>query len=131
MKSDYLLKISAIALATFALIAFFLTVSIFFNLFGVRESEGNYVLFVVIANFICSLLYIPAAYGLWYKKDWTSHLLATATAILIIAFIAFLLYINFDGLHEDKTGKALIFRLIISIFFWFVAKKFIPNSKKQ
>lgn len=130
MKSDRLLKISAIALAAFASISFILSVSIFFNLFGVRESEGNYVLFVVIANFICSLLSFSAAYGLWYKKKWTLYLLLATLAILALTFIAFLLYINTGALHEVKTGKALIFRFFITSIFGFIAYRFIPRIKK-
>lgn len=68
MKSDYLLKKSTVALSAFALIIFFLAVPIFFNLFGIRESEGNDVLFVVMANCMGALLYFAATYGFWYKK---------------------------------------------------------------
>jgi hypothetical protein len=130
MKSKCFLKISAIVLSIFALLTFFLTFSIFFNLFGIRESEGNYVLFVVIGNFICSLLYIMAAYGFWNKKKWTSRFLAMATALLAIVLIVFLFYINTGGLYEDKTIKALIFRLIITGFFWFISFKYISLLKK-
>ncbi len=130
MKSDYLLKISAIILTAFGLLTLFLTLSIFFNLFGIRESEGNYVLFVVIANFICSLLYVLAAYGFWYKKSWTTNLLIATFGILALALIAFLFYINLGFIHEAKTVKALIFRLSLTGIFGFISYKFISLVKK-
>ena len=47
-----ILKISAIILTLFALITLFMSSSVIFDLFGIREKEGNYVLFIVITNFI-------------------------------------------------------------------------------
>jgi hypothetical protein len=53
----------AIVLAVFGLVALFLSSSVIFDLFSVRAKEGNYVLFVVWANFLSSILYLFAAYG--------------------------------------------------------------------
>ena len=53
----------ATILGAFGLLTLLLSTSVIFDLFGVRAKEGNYVLFVVWANFISSILYLFAAYG--------------------------------------------------------------------
>ncbi|SDC35666.1 hypothetical protein [Williamwhitmania taraxaci] len=130
MKSEYVPKTSAVILAAFALLTLFLTTSIFFDLFGIREREGRYVLFVVIANFICSLLYFPSIYGFWSGKRWTTYLLFISSTVLITTLIAFLLYISNGGLHETKTTGALIFRIALTTFFWVVSYKCLSVTKK-
>ena len=63
--------ILALVLAAFGLLTLFLSSSILFDLFGIRAKEGNYVLFVVWANFISSLLYLSAVFGFINAKKWT------------------------------------------------------------
>jgi hypothetical protein len=46
------LKVSAILLTLFALITVFMSGSVIFDLFGIRAKEGNYMLFIVVSNFI-------------------------------------------------------------------------------
>lgn len=87
-------RIMAILLLVFALLTLFLSGSIIFDLFGIRAQEGNYVLFVVWANFICSLLYLAAAYGLVNLKRWPYKILIVAAAFLSIAFAGLLIHIN-------------------------------------
>jgi len=130
MKSKYVTKTSAVILTAFALLTLFLTTSIFFDLFGVREREGHYVMFVVIANFICSLLYFPAIYGFWNGKRWTTNLLFLSSTVLIITLIVFLFYINNGGLHETKTIGALAFRIIVTSVFGVLSFIFISVPKK-
>lgn len=128
MKNRNLQKFSAVILSAFGLITLFLTLSIFFDLFGVRAMEGNYVLFVIIANFICSLLYLLAGIGFWTQKLWTTNVLVFSTVILLITFIAFSVYALVGGLHEQKTYGALIFRTSLTVVFliisFFSIKKF-------
>lgn len=112
-----LLYIVAIILTAFGLLTLFLSSSIIFDLFGVREKEGNYVLFVVWANFFCSWLYLLSAYGFVYRKKWTTKLLFTASLLLVTTLIGFVLYIKAGGLHETKTIGALIFRSSITLVF--------------
>lgn len=107
----------ALLLAAFGLLTLFLTTSILFDLFGVREQEGNYVLTVVWANFICSIIYLIASYGFIKKKEWTFLLLSLATIILIAAFILFAVHIYSNGIYETKTVGAMGFRISISIVF--------------
>jgi hypothetical protein len=123
----YVPIILAIFLTAFALITFYLSSSIIFDLFGVRAKQGNYVLFVVWANLISSLLYLISAYGFVMIKKWTASVLATSAVILLITFIAFNIHINSGGLHEAKTFGAIIFRFLVTIIFtmlaYFVIKK--------
>lgn len=63
----------AIFLIGFGLLTLFLSTSVIFDLFGIREKEGNYVLFVVWSNFISSILYLFAAYGFIKHKKMDSY----------------------------------------------------------
>jgi len=118
MKTKKIINtISATILALFALLTLFLSSSVIFDWFGIRAKEGNYVLFIVWANFICSILYLIAVYGFIKKKKWTLWILITALIILIIAFISLLIYINNGGIHEVKTIKAMIFRMMVTFGF--------------
>ena len=109
--------IVATLLMLFALLTLFLSTSVIFDLFGIRLKEGNYVLFVVWSNFICSILYLISVYGLLKVKEWTYKILSLSSLILLLTFIAFLLYIQSGGIHETKTFSALIFRTSLTIIF--------------
>ena len=111
----------AIALTAFALLTLFLSSSIIFDWFGIRAKEGNYVLIVVWANLISSILYLFAAYGFMSLKKWTVKLLASSLALLIIAAIGFFIHINSGGLYETKTMGALLFRFTVTLIFTFLA----------
>jgi len=106
-----------VALAGFGLLTIFLSTSVIFDLFGVREKEGNYVLFVVWSNFLSSILYLISVYGFLKAKNWTYKALGLSTIILAVAFISFLLYIQSDGIHESKTVGALVFRIALTLGF--------------
>ena len=73
----YIPCILTIVLTAFALLTLFLSTSVIFDLFGIRAKEGNYVLFVVLSNFISSILYLFAAYGFAKSKKCRSVLMAT------------------------------------------------------
>lgn len=122
-----ILKIAAVVLALFSLLTVFVSSSVIFDLFGIRAKEGNYVLFVVVANFICGFLYLPAVYGLCSQKKWTTKLLILCIIILVATFIGLLLHINAGGIYETKTVKAMIFRITLTSVFtglsWFYISK--------
>ena len=61
-------KILAVVILAFGLLTLFLTSSIIFDWFNLREKEGNYVLVVVWGNFLASILYISSAIGLLNAK---------------------------------------------------------------
>ncbi len=121
-------KISAIILTLFALITVFMSGSVIFDLFGIREKEGHYVLFIVISNFICGFFYLMAAYGLFVRKKWTTHLLLVSTAILLLSFAGLLWHINTGGIYEQQTIKAMLFRISITILFTGISWRYISKE---
>lgn len=131
MKTKVILNISGGLLFLFACITLFMSTSIILDLFGIREKQGNYVLFIVLANFFCSILYIIASYGFFSQKIWTSKALRIAIVLLILSFIGFVIYIYVGGDYEVKTIYALIFRLFISLIFLYMAKKFISKKPSE
>lgn len=121
--------IAIVILTVFALITLFMSTSVIFNLFGIREKEGNYVLFVVISNFIAGFLYLISAYGLYTQKAWSTKLLILTTAILAISFIGLLYHVNAGGIYEPKTIKAMIFRTSFTALFALLSKPILKTIK--
>jgi hypothetical protein len=127
----YLPTALATLLAAFALLTLFLSTSVIFDLFGIREKEGNYVPFVVWANFIASVLYLLAAYG-WVKaRKWTSSLLLATALLLAAAFIGLQFHIRAGGIYETKTVGALIFRTALTLGFAGLAHFIQPKKFAQ
>ena len=126
-----ILKYSFILLITaFTLLTLFLSSSIIFDLFGIREKEGNYVLFVVFSNFIASLLYLYSIL-LFLKDKKKAHLpIVIAVLILIGAQIGLHFHIQAGGLFETRTVHALYFRIILSSIFAFTLRYFQKNNEK-
>jgi len=116
-----LIKSAAIVLAIFGLITLFLSGSVILDLFGVRAREGNYVLFVVWANFLSSILYLFAAFGFLKTKKCTTHILGISAILLIVAFIGLIIHINSGGIYETKTIGAMIFRITLTLVFAILA----------
>ena len=113
----YIPYLLATILTGFALLTLFLSTSVIFDLFGIRAKEGNYVLFVVWANFFSSLIYLVAAYGFVKSKKWTVTLLGISTVILLAAFIGLNIHANSGGIYETKTMGAMIFRTAVTLAF--------------
>ncbi len=118
-----------VALSLFALLTLFLSASVIFDLFNIREKEGNYVPFVVWANFISSVLYLMAAYGLIKLKKWPTLLLVVPAAILTAAFIGLKAHISNGGIYEQKTVNAMMFRIALTIVFAFASHFLIIKHK--
>jgi hypothetical protein len=117
----FLTNFSAVVLGLFGTLTLFMTTSVILDLFGIRAKEGNYVLFVVWANFISGLLYLAAAYGFVKKQAWTAKLLAVATSVVLIAFVGLIVHIKSGGIYENETVGAMIFRVILTLTFAIVA----------
>lgn len=124
-----LLRIAAFVLLAFALITLFMSGSVIFDLFDIRAKEGNYVLFVVVLNFVCGILYLISSYGMFSQKKWTAQWLLLSVGILILSFSSLLWHINFGGVYEAQTVKAMIFRIGLTAAFTVLAWRSI--SKKQ
>ncbi len=127
----YIKYITALIIGVFGFLTLYLSGSVIFDLFGVREKQGNYVLFVIWINFICSFIYIAAAYGFIKSKTWTTKILATSLLLLITTFIAFLIYVNSGGIHKQDTFGALAFRTTITLFATIVAYFTITKNIKK
>lgn len=95
-------------------ITVFMSTSVILDLFGIRENQGSYVLFIVYTNLICGIIYLMAAYTAWVKPRLSFRGLIISLLLLIVAFIAFQFYINNGGIHEERTGKAMIFRIVFT-----------------
>ncbi len=122
--------ITTIVLTLFASVTLFMSSAVIFDLFGIREMEGNYVLFVVVANFICGFIYLSSAYGLIKKKRWSTYLLFLSVGILIVIFIGLWMHINSGGLYETQTIKAMLFRISISSLFAWLSS-YLINKKSD
>lgn len=121
--------LTAVALAAFGLLTIFLSASVIFDWFGIREKEGNYVLFVVWSNLLSSIIYLIAAYGIIKVKKWTPWLLGLSAVILSAAFIGLKVHISNGGIYEPKTVNAMQFRIALTIVFA-LASYFIINKQK-
>lgn len=129
MKSKMIVYITGAVIAFFGIITLFMSTSVIFGLFDIREKEGNYVLFVVIANFICAFLYLAAAYGFFTWQKWTTGVLNAAVGVLIITFIALGVHIYSGGIYEHKTVAAMTFRTLLTITFTIISFKYISGKK--
>lgn len=118
MKKNKVFRyVIAITLIGFASATLFMSNSVVFDWFEIREKEGDYVPFIVYTNFIAGLLYLISAYGLIKAQKWTFRILIGTALLLVTALIALALHINSGGIFELKTVGALIFRIALTIVF--------------
>lgn len=117
-----IIKTAAIFSLIFGLATIFAGGSVIFDLFGMREKEGNYVLFVVWANFICGFLYIISSIGFFKRRKWTFGMLSLAFLILIATFLSLAIWILEGNIYETKTIMAMTFRTLITLALWLVAR---------
>lgn len=106
-----------VVIAAFALLTIFLSSSVIFDWFGIRVKEGNYVLFIVWANFISSILYLVSVFALIKNKKWAVKPLLLSGSILILAQIGLYFHINDGGIYETKTVGAMFFRIALTFVF--------------
>ena len=122
-------KIVTSVIMVFGLLTLFMSSAVIFDLFDIRDKEGNYVLFIVWTNFISGLLYLFVVWGLLKQYSWTTNVLALISLILIISFVALFVYINKGGIYETKTAYAMLFRIVVTLIFTLFSWNF--NNKKQ
>ena len=128
-KKTRIRNLAAIVLIAFGILTLFLSSAVIFDFLDIRAKEGNYVLFIVWANFICSVIYLVSAYGFINKKPWATLLLGLAVAILVGAFIALKVFISNGGIYETKTVGAMVFRTIVTLLFAIVGYYTIQKNK--
>ena len=120
-------SIFLIILLLFGFVTIFASSSVIFDLFGMREKEGNYVLFIVWVNFVCGILYLIAAFAILKNKTWAKFPLVISLIILIVAFLELFLHIYNDGLYETKTIGAMAFRIAVTAIFLFTTTKILKK----
>ncbi|MBL7985091.1 MAG: hypothetical protein JNM91_08840 [Flavobacteriales bacterium] len=123
MKGQILRYVLAVVLLLFGALTLFLSTSVIFDLFGVRAREGNYVLVVVWANFIASILYVLAAVGVIAQRRWPAKVLLAAVVVLVGAAVVFVWHVYSGGLYEQKTIGALAFRTLLTGAFYLGAAR--------
>ena len=106
-----------IFLTLFGVATLFASSSVIFDWFGMREKEGNYVLFIVWTNLFCGILYIISAFAILKQKTWAKFPLIISLIILIFAYIGLFIHINNGGIYETKTVGAMAFRIGVTAIF--------------
>ncbi|MEO6813302.1 MAG: hypothetical protein ABI172_05190 [Ginsengibacter sp.] len=127
--SNIIIKIAGIILAIFGLVTLFMSTSVIFDLFGIREKEGKYVLFIVYANLICSFIYLFASFCLITNNSKATAALFIAAAILLIAYIGLIVYIQMGNAFEIRTVKAMLFRTSLTILYAGISWYFLSRTK--
>lgn len=123
MKKTILL----IFLILFGGVTLFMSSSVLFDWFGIRAKEGNFVPFVVWANWVCGILYLIAASGILRNQIWVKFPLMISLIILILAYIGLFIHINNGGLYETKTIGAMAFRTVITAILLFITIKILKK----
>jgi hypothetical protein len=119
MKKTILL----IFLIIFGGVTLFMSSSVLFDWFGIREKEGHFIPFVVWTNWICGMLYLIAAFGILRNQSWAKLLLIISLVILILAYIGLFIQINNNVPYETKTIGAMTFRIAVTALFIFLTNK--------
>lgn len=130
IKCRKIIRLSLITImGIITFVTLFLTLSIFFDLFGIREREGNYVPMIVLANFISVGFYLTALTGLLFWKNWVRKVLFINLIFLVGGFLGLYVHIYLGGLYEEKTIGAMIFRISLAAIFW--GTTFLIGSKPK
>ncbi|MDQ0477799.1 MULTISPECIES: hypothetical protein [Chryseobacterium] len=119
MKKTILL----IFLLLFGFLTLFMSSSVLFDWFGIRAKEGNFVPFIVWANWLCGMLYLITAYAIFKNKIWAKVPLIISLIILVLAYIGLFIHINNGGIFETKTVGAMAFRILVSALFLYIITK--------
>lgn len=119
MKKTILL----IFLIIFGGVTLFMSSSVLFDWFGIREKEGHFIPFVVWTNWICGMLYLIAAFGILRNQSWAKLLLIISLVILILTYFGLFIQINDNVPYETKTIGAMTFRIAVTALFIFLTNK--------
>lgn len=122
MKSIRFYLIAAL-LAAFGFLTVFMSGSVIFDLFGMRAREGNYVPFVVWANFFSGVAFLASAFGYVKSRPWAARPLVFSFGLLLAAFVGLFIHIAAGAPYETKTVFAMIFRITVNgVFIWVVRR---------
>lgn len=109
--------ILTVALTLFGLITLFVSSSVLFDWFGIRQKEGNFVPAVVCANWLCGFLYLMSAYYIFKGNLAAKKTLSVALGFILLGYVYLFIHIKSGGLYEIKTFMVLAFRLILTEIF--------------
>jgi len=126
----YIPYILGTLIAVFGLFTLYLSGSVIFDLFEMRSKQGDYVMPVIWANFIASLLYLTAAYGFFTKQKLSCKALMIAMLALVFGGVGLYFHIKSGGAYMPKTIKALGFRFTISLIFFVFAKSLFGKEEE-
>lgn len=129
-RNKILRIIVAIVLIAFAGLTLFMSSSVIFDWFGIRDKQGNYVPFIVWINFIVGFLYLISAYGILKSNKWAVKILIFAEVLLILAFIGLAIHIDQGRTFELKTIQAMLFRITVTLAFAVIAYYQLKNLRK-
>lgn len=118
-------------LLLFGSLSIFMTLSVIFDWFHIRDLEGQYVLFVVYANLLCGVIYLVSAGILSRHPKWSGLLLALSSLVLTLTFLFLWRHINNGGAYEPKTIKAMTFRTLITILLSIFCFYFLRFKKER
>lgn len=124
-----ILRFSAVFMLLFGLITMFASLAFMLNLFQIRKPEDHYVFFVLFISFLCSFIYLFAAYGFFKEDRRTTIALFIAAGILILAFMGLLVYIMMGGLYETITIRSLMLRTFITIVFTVISWNYLIKQE--
>ncbi|HEU5365518.1 MAG TPA: hypothetical protein VFU62_08300 [Hanamia sp.] len=82
-----------------------------------RNPQEHYPFFILFVGFICSIIYLFAAYGFLKEDKRTTLALFIGASILILSFMGLLVHIMVGGLYEVVTIRSLVVRTFITLVF--------------
>ena len=117
----YLIIILAAVLTIVGIVSMFMAFSVIFDLFDIRKREGNYIPMVVYGNFICSFLYLIAAWYFFKENDLSTIYLIFSVLLLLIIYAYMLYHIQSGKPYEMRTVFAMLGRTSLTIVYAAIA----------
>lgn len=104
-------------LLIFAFISVFMSSSVLFDWFGIREKAGVFIPFMVKINLTVGLLYFLIAYGFIKAQQWAPWAMLGVTLLLCYTFALFYLHVHTGGLYEQSTIVVMALRILFTLVF--------------
>lgn len=118
MKESIKIKnLIVLALIVFASISVFMSSTVLFDWFGIREKAGVYIPFMVKINLTVGFLYFLIAYGFIKSQQWAAWAMLGVALLLCYTFALFYLHIHTGGLYEQRTIVAMVLRIVFTLIF--------------
>jgi len=118
-----MLRILSVIAVVFGLLTLKAGGSVIFNVGSLRQTEGNFVPFVVWFNFLSGFFYIAAGIGFWMQKRWAVSLSIALLISIVITYIFFGIHVLNGGPYEMRTVYAMALRTFLWIVISIVSHK--------